>query len=62
VVAMTISGLGFTGQILYIFPAFFENKPIDHLIGEDTQTKHVNHKVLSRALDNLYETWFTSCT
>ena len=33
VVAMIINGLGFTGQTLYLFPEFFEDKPIDRLIG-----------------------------
>ena len=32
VVAMIINGLGFTGQTLYLFPEFFEDKPIDRLL------------------------------
>jgi transposase len=55
VVAMIINGLGFTGQTLYLFPEFFEDKPIDRLIGEGIQAGHLNDKVLGRALDSLYD-------
>ncbi|WP_422444586.1 IS1634 family transposase [Endozoicomonas sp. ALB091] len=55
VVAMIINGLGFTGQTLYMFPEFFEDKPIDRLIGEGIQPEHLNDKVLGRALDSLYD-------
>lgn len=55
VVAMIINGLGFTGQTLYMFPEFFEDKPIDRLIGEGIQAEHLNDKVLGRALDSLYD-------
>ena len=55
VIAMIINGLGFTGQTLYMFPEFFEDKPIDRLIGEGIQAEHLNDKVLGRALDSLYD-------
>ena len=55
VVAMIINGLGFTGQTLYMFPEFFEDKPIDRLIGDGIQAEHLNDKVLGRALDSLYD-------
>ena len=55
VVAMIINGLGFTGQTLYMFPEFFEDKPIDRLIGEGIQPEHLNDKVLGRVLDSLYD-------
>ena len=55
VVAMIVNGLGFTGQTLYMFPEFFEDKPIDRLIGEGIQAEHLNDKVLGRALDSLYD-------
>lgn len=54
VVAMIINGLGFTGQTLYMFPEFFEDKPVDRLIGEGIQAEHLNDKVLGRVLDDLY--------
>ena len=46
VVARIINGQGFTGQTLYMFPEFFEDKPIDRLIGEGMQAEHLNNKVL----------------
>lgn len=55
VVAMIINGLGFTGQTLYLVPEFFEDKPIDRLIGEGIQAEHLNDKILGRALDSLYD-------
>ncbi len=55
VVAMIINGMGFTGQTLYMLPEFFEDKPIDLLIGEGIQAEHLNDKVLGRALDSLYD-------
>ena len=45
---LIINGLGFTGQTLYLFPEFFEDKPIDRLIGEGIQPEHLNDKVLGR--------------
>ncbi len=52
VVAMIINGLDFTGQTLYLIPEFFEDKPIDRLIGEGIQAEHLNNKILGRALDS----------
>ena len=53
--AMILNGLGFTGQTLHMFPEFFENKPIDRLIGEGIEPEHLNDKILGRALDSLYD-------
>ena len=32
--AMVLNGLGFVNQNLYLMPHFFQNKPIDRLMGE----------------------------
>ena len=55
VVAMIINGLGFTGRSLHMFPQFFANKPLDKLIREGIEPKHLNDKVLGRTLDELFE-------
>ena len=34
---------------------FFERVPIERLIGEGVQPEHLNHGVLGRALDDLFE-------
>jgi hypothetical protein len=33
-VAMILSGLGFSNRQLYLVPQYFENKPVEHLLGE----------------------------
>ena len=32
--AMVLNGLGLTGRAMYLTPEFYENKPVDVLIGE----------------------------
>jgi len=39
VVALILNGLGFTGMPLYMTPTFFEDKPIDLLIGENIEAE-----------------------
>ena len=34
VVAMILNGLGFSNRQLYLVPQYFENKPVEHLLGE----------------------------
>ncbi len=53
--AMILNGLGFANRQLYLLPQFFENKPLDRLLGEGIEPSHLNDKVLGRALDALYE-------
>src|SRR5437868_9862072 len=33
-VAMILNGLGFNNRQLYLVPQYFENKPVEHLLGE----------------------------
>lgn len=49
--AMLLNGLGFTQQALYLTPHFFQNKPVERLIGEGVEAAHLNDDVLGRALD-----------
>ena len=32
--AMILNGLGFSNRQLYLVPQYFENKPVEHLLGE----------------------------
>ena len=32
-VAMILNGLGFSNRQLYLVPQYFENKPVEHLLG-----------------------------
>jgi transposase len=54
--AMVLNGLGFTNRRLYLLPRFFENKPIERLLGrEDIKAEDLNDDRLGRTLDWLYD-------
>ena len=53
--AMIINGLGFSNRALYLVPQFFQDKPIERLLGEGITPEQLNDDVLGRALDQLYE-------
>jgi transposase len=55
VAAMIINGLGFIDTRLYMFAEFFENKPLERLIGKGVKAEHLNDAALGRTLDTLYE-------
>jgi len=53
--AMVLNGLGFVGQRLYLFPSFFENLPVDKLLGEGVVASDLNDDVLGRTFDAIYK-------
>jgi transposase len=53
--AMVLNGLGFTHRALYLSEQFFQDKPVDRLIGEGIEAVHLNDDVLGRALDSIYD-------
>ena len=53
--AMVLNGLGFVGQRLYLFPSFFENLPVDKLLGEGIVAADLNDDVLGRTFDAIYK-------
>src|ERR1700739_686477 len=53
--AMIINGLGFLNKRLYMVAQFFKDKPIEKLIGEGIQAKHLNDDILGKTLDQIYE-------
>jgi transposase len=55
VVAMILNGLGFSNRQLYLVPQFFENKPVEHLLGEGITADRLNDDCLGRTLDWIYE-------
>ena len=55
VLAMILNGLGFVNQAMYLSPKFFEDKPVDRLIGEGIQAAHLNDDCLGRCLDAIHE-------
>jgi transposase len=38
--AMVLNGLGFSNQALYLMPHFFEDKPVERLLGDVLYAKH----------------------
>ena len=53
--SMVLNGLGFANSTLYLTPEFFEDKPVDVLIGEKVKAEDLNSHSLSSALDAVYE-------
>lgn len=53
--AMILNGLGFVSRALYLSPEFFENKPVDLLVGEGIEAADLNDDCLGRALDALFK-------
>lgn len=58
--AMVLNGLGFVNQRLYLFPKFFQDKPVDRLIGENIEASQLNQHVMGRTLDDIYSYGATS--
>jgi transposase len=54
-IAMILNGLGFTNRRLYLTPQFFENKPVERLLGESISSHHLDDNALGKALDEIYE-------
>ena len=53
--AMVLNGLGFVSRPLYLSPEFFENKPVELLVGEGVTAADLSDDCLGRALDALFE-------
>ncbi|KIC73853.1 Transposase IS4 family protein [Neochlamydia sp. EPS4] len=52
---MILNGLGFVSRTLYMYSEYFEDKPIDHLLGTPVIPEQIDDNVLGRALDKLFE-------
>jgi transposase len=58
--AMIINGLGFTNHALYLVPKFFDDKPVERLLGAGISAEMLNDDMLGRTLDSLYDYDVTS--
>ena len=58
---MVRGGLGFVNQRRHDFPQFFQDKPVDRLIGEDIEAEMYHYHVMGRALDDIFDYGATSC-
>jgi transposase len=52
--AMILNGLGFIQRVLYMMPRFFQNKPLERLLGPGICAEHLNDDMLGRALDAIF--------
>jgi len=52
--AMILNGLGFINSPLYLFSKFFEDKPLEHLLGEGIKAIDLNDDRLGRVLDLIF--------
>jgi transposase len=52
---MILNGLGFSNRQLYLVPQYFQNKPVEHLLGEGVTADMLNDDTLGRTLDWIYE-------
>jgi transposase len=51
---LIMNGLSFTQRTLYMVSSFFEDKPIEVLLGEGMTASQLNDTVLGRALDAIH--------
>ncbi len=51
---MILNGLGFVGRTLYLYSEYFEDKPVDHLLGISIDPNQIDDNVLGRTLDKLF--------
>lgn len=52
--SLILNGLGFTQRTLYMVPSFFEDKPIELLLGLGIAPSQLNDTVLGRCLDAIH--------
>ena len=53
--AIILNGLGFVSRPLYLFPDFFQDKHIEHLIREGIKASDLNDDKIGRVMDKLYK-------
>lgn len=53
--AIILNGLGFVSRPLYLFPDFFQDKAIEHLIKEGIKASDLNDDKIGRVMDKLYK-------
>jgi len=54
VVAMILNGLGFTNRRLYLTHQFFENKPVETLLGNGIKAEDITDYTLGHTLDEIF--------
>lgn len=59
-VSMLLNGLGFTGRTLHMYSEYFQDKPVERLLGKGVTPEQINDDSLGRCLDRLYEVGVSS--
>ena len=54
ILAYLLNGLSLGRRQLYLFPEFFQNLPVQRLLGEGIESKHINDSVMGELLDRIY--------
>lgn len=52
--AMLLNGLGFTGRTLHMYSQYFQDKPLERLLGSGIKAEHINDDALGRCLDAFF--------
>ena len=58
--AMIINGLGMVSRPLYLFSQFFEDKPVEKLLGSRIKSEYLNDDKIGRVMDEIYELGLTN--
>jgi len=53
--ATVVNGLGFSNHTLYLMPEFYEDKPVERLMGKGIVASDINQNLLGRCLDDIYD-------
>ena len=53
--AIILNGLGFVSRPLYLFPEYFKDKPVEHLMGTGIKASDLNDDKIGRVMDKLYK-------
>jgi len=53
--AIILNGLGFVSRPLYLFPDFFKDKAVEHLIGGGIKASDLNDDKIGRVMDKIYK-------
>jgi transposase len=58
--AILLNNLGFVTKPLYLFSQYFQDKPVEHLLGKGMEAAELNDDKIGRVLDKLYDNSLTT--
>ena len=51
--AIILNGLGFLSKPLYLFPQYFQDKPVEKLLGVGIKPEEINDDKIGRVMDDI---------